>query len=97
MAERLTREQMSKKYPNTWLGLRNIKYQNDDGVTFESAEVIYTDKTASELGIMALQGEDIQPLFTTPDEVFQLGFLGSNYTCLDKRCKITSKSGSTFL
>lgn len=28
---------------------------------------------------MALQGEDIQPLFTTPDEVFQLGFLVSTF------------------
>ena len=49
MAERLTREQMAKKYPNTWLGLNNIKYQNDDGVTLESADVIYTTKTEDEL------------------------------------------------
>lgn len=75
MAEHLTREQMAEKYPNTWLGLNNIKYRNDDGVTLESADVIYTNKTASELGLMALQGEDVQPLFTTPDDVFQLGFL----------------------
>ena len=78
MAERLTREQMSKKYPNTWLGLKNVKYRNNDGVTLESADVIYTDKTEDDLLIMALQGEDIQPLFTTPDEVFQLGFLGGD-------------------
>ncbi|MBD5508810.1 MAG: hypothetical protein HDR05_12405 [Lachnospiraceae bacterium] len=75
MVERLTREQMEKKYPNTWLGINNIKYQNDNGVTIESADVVYTDKTASELGLMVLQGEDIQPLFTTPDEAFQLGGL----------------------
>lgn len=78
MAEHLTREQMAEKYPNTWLGLNNIKYRNDDGVTLESADVIYTNKTASELGLMALQGEDVQPLFTTPDDVFQLGFLGGD-------------------
>lgn len=78
MAEHLTREQMAEKYPNTWLGLNNIKYLNNDGVTLESADVVYTDKTASELGLMALQGEDIQPLFTTPDNVFQLGFLGGD-------------------
>ena len=39
MAERLTQEQMSKKYPNTWLGINNIKYKNDDGVTVESAGI----------------------------------------------------------
>jgi len=78
MIERLTREQMAEKYPNSWLGINNIKYKNDDDVTVESADVVYTNKTASELGLMALQGEDIQPLFTTPDDVFQLGFLGGN-------------------
>lgn len=65
---------MSEKYPNTWLGLRNIKYRNNDGATLESADVVYIDKTASELRLMALQG----PLFTTPAEVFQLGFLGGD-------------------
>ncbi len=78
MVERLTREQMAKKYPNTWLGINHIKYENNDDVTIESADVVYTDKSASELGLMALQGEDIQPLFTTPDDVFQLGFIGGN-------------------
>ena len=48
MAERLTREQMAQKYPNTWLGLVNIKYANDDGVTLEAADIIYTDKTEDE-------------------------------------------------
>jgi hypothetical protein len=35
---------------------------------------VYTDKTASELGMMSLRGESVQPLFTTPDDVFPLGF-----------------------
>ena len=56
MAERLTREQMAQKYPNTWLGLVNIKYANDDGVTLESADIIYTDKTEDELFEMQLDG-----------------------------------------
>jgi len=62
MVERLTREQMAEKYPNTWLGINHIKYENDDDVTVESADVVYTNKTASELGLMALQGEDIRSL-----------------------------------
>lgn len=78
MAQHLTREQMSIKYPNTWLGINNIRYKDNNKTTIESADVVYTDKTASELGLLALQGEDIQPLFTTPDEVFQLGFLGGD-------------------
>lgn len=78
MAQHLTREQMSIKYPNTWLGIDNIRYKDNNKTTIESADVVYTNKTASELGLLALQGEDIQPLFTTPDEVFQLGFLGDD-------------------
>lgn len=78
MAQHLTREQMSIKYPNTWLGINNIRYKDNNKTTIESADVVYTNKTASELGLLALQGEDIQPLFTTPDEVFQLGFLGDD-------------------
>lgn len=30
-------------------------------------------RTASELGLLSLKGEDVQPLFTTLDMVFQLG------------------------
>ena len=73
MAERLTRKQMADKYPNQWLGIRNIVY---NGRGIETAEVIYTQRTASELGLLSLKGEDVQPLFTTPDMVFQLGAAG---------------------
>ena len=58
MMERLTREQMEQKYPDTWLGLVNIKYANDDGVTLESADVVYVDKTEDELFEMQLKGTD---------------------------------------
>ncbi len=73
MAERLTRKQMADKYPNQWLGIRNIEYK---GREIESAEVIYINRTASELGLMSLRGEDVQPMFTTPDMVFQTGAAG---------------------
>lgn len=73
MAERLTRKQMADRYPNQWLGIRNIEYK---GREIESAEVIYINKTASELGLMSLKGEDVQPVFTTPDMVFQTGVAG---------------------
>lgn len=72
--ERLTLEQMQSIYPNTWLGIKNIKYQ-DNGTTIKSAEVIYSNKTASELGEIALKSKEIQPLFTTPDNTHELGFI----------------------
>lgn len=76
MAERLTREQMAKKYPNTWLGLNNIKYQNDDGVTLESADVIYTDKTSSELLKMQIAGTEGIIRWYTNDNGLPLGVAG---------------------
>lgn len=76
MIERLTREQMAQKYPNIWLGLSNIQYANDDGVTLESADVVYTDKTEDELFEMQLDGiEEIISWYTNDNEL-PLGAVG---------------------
>lgn len=72
MTERLTKEQMEKKYPNQWLGINSIEY---NGREIKSADILYRNKTASELGSMSLHGDNIQPYFTTPDNTFQLGIL----------------------
>lgn len=76
MIERLTREQMAKKYPDMWLGLNNVKYTNDDGVTLESADVVYTDKTEDELFEMQLDGTVGIISWYTNDEGFPLGVAG---------------------
>lgn len=76
MAERLTREQMAQKYPNTWLGLVNIKYANDDGVTLEAADIIYTDKTEDELFEMQLDGIEGVISWYTNDNGLPLGVAG---------------------
>lgn len=74
--EHLTREQMSEKYPNTWLGLTNVKYANNDGVSLESADVVYTDKSRGELLDMQLGGvEDIIGWYTN-DDGLPLGLIG---------------------
>ena len=70
MAERLTRQQMAEKYPNQYLGISNIQYENNDGVTIKSAEVIYTDKSEEELLVMQISGiEDIMCWYTTGSRV----------------------------
>ena len=76
MAERLTREQMAQKYPNTWLGLVNIKDANDDGVTLEAADIIYTDKTEDELFEMQLDGIEGVISWYTNDNGLPLGVAG---------------------
>lgn len=59
MAERLTREEMAVKYPNQYLGIRNPIYTNNDGVSLESAEIVYTDKTSEELFDMQIENTGI--------------------------------------
>jgi hypothetical protein len=73
---RLTLEEMIKKYPNRWLGLKDIEYADSEERKIISAEIVYTDKSASELGWLSLQGQGVQPFFTTPDNTFQLGIIG---------------------
>lgn len=63
---RLTRQQMAEKYPDRYLGITDIQYENNDGVSIESAEVIYTDKTEEELLTLQVSGaEDIMCWYTT--------------------------------
>ena len=70
---RLTLQEMIQKYPNQWIGIKDLETENN---ALKSADVIYTDKTASELGFLALNGEKIEPFFTTPDDTFQMGIAG---------------------
>ena len=70
---KMTLEEIQTKYPNRWLGLSNV-LEDDEG-HIQSAEVVYDDKTASELGLMSLCGENIRPYFTTPDNTFYFGMI----------------------
>lgn len=64
---RLTRSEMAEKYPDRWLGLTDVKYKNNDGVTLESGEVAYTDKTEGDLLRMQIKDEKIIAWYTTED------------------------------
>lgn len=76
MPKRLTRQQMTEKYPNTWLGLTNVKYINNDGVTLESAEVVYTDKTSNELLMIQITGSENIIRWYTNENGLPLGVAG---------------------
>lgn len=65
-------EQIQKKYPDQWVGLVDVQYRNNDGISVESAVVKYKDKTKSELTKMVLKGE-IVSRHTNPEEYLQLG------------------------
>ena len=42
--ERMTWEQIQIKYPDQWVGLVEVQYQNNDGISVESAIVKYVDE-----------------------------------------------------
>ena len=71
MKGRLAWEEIQKQYPDQWVGLVNVKYLNDDGVSIESAVAKYTDLPKGELTKRMLDGEIISR-FTTPDNIFQI-------------------------
>lgn len=75
MDVRMTWEEIQKKYPDQWVGLIDVKYVDDDGISVESAVVKYTDKPKSDLTRLALKGEIISR-YTTPDNIFQMGMIG---------------------
>lgn len=74
MLERLTWEQIQEKYPSQWIGLRDVKYIDDDGISIESAIVKYSDLSRTELTKRMLSGE-IVSRYTTSDDCCQLGCL----------------------
>jgi len=73
--ERLTWEQLQEQYPDQWVGLSDVQYMDNDGVSVESAVVKYADKTKSELTRLVLKGEIISR-HTNPDGHLQFGMTG---------------------
>ncbi len=75
VGQRMTWEEIKEMYPDQWVGLTDVVYENNDGVSVESAIVKYTDKPKGELTRRMLDGEIIS-IYTTPDHLFQLGMVG---------------------
>lgn len=72
---RLTRKQLAEQYPDQWLGLTDIKWKNDDGVTLESAEVSYTDKSSKELLMMQIDTDGDIIAWYTNEHTLPLGMV----------------------
>ena len=77
MSERLTWEEIEKKYPDQWVGLTEVEYEPDNDATIKSAVVKYVDKSKDELTLIQIQTNgQILGRYTTPDNIFQLGAVG---------------------
>ncbi len=70
--KRMTWKEIQKVYPDRWLGLDDVQYINNDGISVESAVVKYDDKSKDELTRLMLKGDAVA-IFTTPDRHLQLG------------------------
>lgn len=75
--ERLTWEQIQEKYPDQWVGLVDVEYEPDNDATIQSAVVKYVDRSKNELTKMQIETQGkLMAVYTTPDNIFQLGAVG---------------------
>lgn len=65
MGKRLTWEEIVKKYPDQWVGLTDVDWENESNV--RTAIVKYSDKTPDELYDLQLQSGEVYTTYTTPN------------------------------
>ena len=71
MSERLTWDEIVKKYPCNCLGLTDVIFENNDGINVASAVVKYDNENMSQLTERLLcDKEDIFVCHTDPDSFF---------------------------
>lgn len=73
MSERLSWKEIQDLYPDQWVGLVNVEWQNDANV--RSAIVKYTNRTGSELLWLQEKEPDLVSFYTTADNVAQIGLV----------------------
>ena len=76
MNQRLTWDEIESKYPDQWVGLTDVEWQ--DAANVRSAVVSYTDKEMDKNDIFMKQasGEGVYSVYTTPDNLAPLGIWG---------------------
>ena len=74
MEERLTWEEIAEKYPDQWVGLVDVDWEDEANV--RSAIVRYTDKSCGELARMQIKDRSLYSTYTTPDNLAPLGTVG---------------------
>ena len=70
---RMSWDEIVQTYPDMWVGLIDVDWKNEANV--RSAIVAYTDDNADELLRMQFEDEIECSLYTTPDNLGQLGVL----------------------
>ena len=73
MNTRMTWEEIKAAYPDKWVGLSSIEWK--DGANVRSAVVEYVGNSDEEPLTRQLNGEDIEAVYTTPNNLCPLGIL----------------------
>ena len=73
MEKRMTWEEIEKTYPDKWVGLSKIDWEDESNV--RSAIVEYVGDTCGEALKKQLAGEDMFTVYTTPNNLCPLGIL----------------------
>lgn len=73
--ERLTWDEIVKKYPDKWVGMSKIDWKDETNV--RSAVVIGVSDDDYEFLKRQFAGDDVFTRYTTPDNLCPLGFLVS--------------------
>ena len=73
MSERLTWNEMKKKYPNQWLGLIQVDM---DGANIRSGIVEYIGKSIGELTELQIDSDELVSVYTTPENLAPMGVVG---------------------
>ena len=75
MRERMTWSEIKEKYPEQWIGLVDIDWEN--GATVRSAVVKYIGKSSDELLKIKFNSEpDLVARYTSPDSLGPMGIVG---------------------
>ena len=74
MEQRLTWEQIAQKYPDQWVGLTDIDWE--DGANIRSAIVSYIGMSSADLLRMQIKDRNIHATYTTPDNLAPMGTVG---------------------
>ena len=67
-SERLTCDEIVKKYPDKWVGMSKIDWKNSANV--RSAVVVGASDDGEEFMFRACDGEDIFTRYTTPNNLY---------------------------
>ena len=66
MTKRMTWTEIKERYPNQWVGLRDV-IRKDTSADIASAVLAYTDKSRTELLRMQIRDGDIVTMHTSPE------------------------------